>query len=142
MSGTEPIYLDSSALLRVVFAQGERSLLARRLRGATAIHTSRLTLVECERAVLRLRAGPNRVEREIARIEIELQEIFDRAEVREISASICALAGRIAPMQPLRSLDAIHLATWRSTLAIVPDLALVTADQRLAAAAGVEPILG
>lgn len=141
MTGPAILYLESSALLRAVLGQGGGVSLTLRLEGASAIHTSRLTQLECERAILRLRLVPGMSEREIGRAETRLRELLDRADVREISEQVCTLAGRIAPRHGLRSLDAIHLATWHLTQEIAPELQMITADRRLAAAAGVDPLV-
>jgi predicted nucleic acid-binding protein len=59
-----------------------------------------------------------------------------------LSEEVCELAGRVAPHHALRTLDAVHLATWQVARRIDPELELLTADRRLAAAAGVEPVAG
>lgn len=100
------------------------------LEGASAIHTCRLTQLECERAILRLRLVPGMSEREMGRTGTKLRELLDRAHVREVSGQVCALAGRIAPRHGLRSLDAIHLATWHLTQEITSELQMISADRR------------
>jgi predicted nucleic acid-binding protein len=79
---------------------------------------------------------------DVARAGHELALLFDRVEIVEISAEIGDLAERVAPDSALRSLDAIHLASWQLLRRIDPDLELLTTDRRLATAAGVDPIAG
>lgn len=137
MSGRE-IYLETSALLQVLLDQTPSGALLTRLDAAERLVTSRLTQIECERALLRLgveRASPPE---RLAAAEQELAALFDRVEWIEISPEIADLAGRIAPATSLRSLDAIHLATWQIARRLAPDLELITTDRRLATAAGVE----
>ncbi len=78
---------------------------------------------------------------EVARAEQDLARLFDRVELLEISAEVATLAERAAPGSSLRTLDAIHLATWQLARGFEPDLELLTSDLRLAAAAGVDPAL-
>ena len=132
------LYLETSALLRVLFEQGETAPLVARISAAGHLLTSRLTRIECERALLRLALDRLAPAARIARAERELAALLDRVEMLEITAEVAALAGRIAPGSPLRSLDAIHLASWQIGRRILPDLELVTTDRRLADAAGLE----
>jgi predicted nucleic acid-binding protein len=51
----------------------------------------------------------------------------------DITEDICELAGRIAPNTHLRSLEAIHLATWQRAREHHPGLEFLTFDDRLRA---------
>lgn len=133
-------YLETSALLRVLLEQGEGEEILAHLNRADLLLTSRLTRIECERALLRLAIDRAATPEALSRVEQEMMALFDRMEVLEISAEVAELAGRIAPASPLRSLDAIHLATWQIARRLAPELHLLTADRRLAAAAGVEAV--
>lgn len=132
------LYLETSALLRVLLEQGETGPILSRIAGAARLLTSRLTRVECERALFRLALDRLAPAARIARTERDLAALLDRVEILEITPEVAALAGRIAPGSPLRSLDAIHLASWQVGCRLLPDLELVTTDRRLAAAAGID----
>ncbi len=136
------LYLESSALLRVLFEQDGREEILARLDEAERLLTSRLTKIECGRALLRLAAERTVPPERLARAEQDLAALFDRIELVEISSEVGDLAARVAPSAPLRSLDAIHLASWQIARRFASDLELLTADRRLAAAAGVEPAGG
>ena len=120
------VYVDSSALLKRVFAESESEALKASLRSHVAqdaaLVSSSLAWVEVARA---LRAGTSGA---------DIDDLSDRALSgileRPIGAEVVALARRLQPAV-LRSLDAIHLAS-----AILLDVDLVIAyDQRLAEAA-------
>lgn len=49
----------------------------------------------------------------------------------ELTGSISDRAGEPFPIEPVRSLDAIHLATALETQEIYPDLGVLTFDQRI-----------
>ena len=51
----------------------------------------------------------------------------------EISKSVREQVGAQFPIEPVRILDAIHLATATMLLAAYPDLKILTLDQRIAA---------
>ncbi len=119
------LYLDSSALVKLVQREAETEALRRflQLHRADERVTSALARVEVVRGVLV--GGPTAVahaRRQLARVHQVTMDVdlLDRA-------------GTLAPGSPLRSLDAIHLATAQL---LGPDLrAVVTYDQRMAAAA-------
>ena len=123
------VYVDSSALLKRVFAEDESEALVAGLRAHVAegsvLVSSALAWVEVSRA---LRAYPN------SRGPVELGSVADTAMSgvleKPMSGEVIALARRLAP-PTLRTLDAIHLA---SALLIDADV-LVAYDQRLLQAA-------
>jgi len=119
------LYLDSSALVKLVRLEAESGALRRFLRrhGADGRVTSALARVEVVRAVSA--GGPTAVaqaRRQLARVD---QVNLDRDLLND--------AATLLPGSILRSLDAIHLAAARS---IGADLrAVVTYDRRMADAA-------
>jgi predicted nucleic acid-binding protein len=119
------LYLDSSAIVKLVQREAESNALRRFLRRHRDDRrvTSALARVEVVRAISG--GGPAAIahaRRQLARVD----EIA-------IDRDLLDTAGTIAPGESLRSIDAIHLA---SAQALAPDLrAVVTYDQRIAAAA-------
>lgn len=113
------IYIDTSALLRVVFRDPTTPALERVLAPEVELVSSALLQVEARRGVLR--RAPQRV----PRVDVLLAEI----EFVGITDAVVESAGRL-PDPLLRSLDAIHLAT---ALLIREDIeAVLTYDARLA----------
>jgi len=76
---------------------------------------------------------PN-AEGEISRARGELAEIWPGIDFLDLSDRICEVARRIAPSSRLRSLDAIHLASFVQAREADPELELLTFDDRLRAA--------
>lgn len=119
------LYLDSSALVKLVQRETESDALRRFLRRhrADQLVTSALARVEVVRAVLS--GGPSalaQARRQLSRLDQILlsTELLDRAAT-------------LAPAVQLRSLDAIHLAAAQ---VVGADLqAVVTYDRRMADAA-------
>jgi uncharacterized protein len=119
-----PVYIDSSALLKLVLDEPEHDALVEELSRHADRVSSILLAIECRRGCRR--AGASR--RVLARLEEELAAVT----LINLDAPVWKLAGTVGPAD-LRSLDAIHLATALS-LGDDPE-ALVTYDDRLAAAA-------
>jgi uncharacterized protein len=119
-----PVYIDSSALLKLVLDEPERDALVEELARHADQVSSVLLALECRRACRRARAS----RKVLARLEEELATVT----LVNLDGPVWTLAGTVGP-RDLRSLDAIHLATALS-LGDYPE-ALVTYDDRLAAAA-------
>ena len=127
-------YLDTSAVLRAVLERGTTPDLEKRLGNARYLITSRLALVECARALHRLRStGVD--EAVLADAARETDSIWARCTIWELTPAVCELAAQVVPGSPIRTLDALHLATislLRRRLG--PDIDVLTADRRLEAA--------
>ncbi|MGH7356108.1 MAG: type II toxin-antitoxin system VapC family toxin [Candidatus Rokuibacteriota bacterium] len=118
------IYLDASALVKLVVLEPESDALIALIRAWPDRLSSALSLAEVQRALRRERYGG--AERRRA------QRLFARLALVEVDRRILTAAAALDPPE-LRTLDAIHLAT---ALAVGEDLrGLVTYDRRLAAAA-------
>jgi uncharacterized protein len=131
------LYLDSSAVLRPVLEQGLSPEIEQRLADAEVLITSRLSLVETARAFLRVRRLGERSESVLADAERAVGALWRRCEIWELSREVCELAELVAPKTPLRSLDALHLATFVLARREIEDLQLLTADDRMHGAAEV-----
>lgn len=135
MSMASILYLDSSAILRPVLEQGLSPDLERRINDADMLLTSRLSLVETARAFLRVRLLGERPEAAVADAEREVANLWRRCEIWELTREVCERAELVAPRTVIRTLDALHLATFAIARREIEDLAFLTADRRLHAAA-------
>lgn len=130
------VYLDTSALLKLCVTEPGTDLSAALWDGADLVATSRLADSEVRAALASARRSGT-LEPDAARRALAAwQRLWAGLHVvelhREISASAAVLVGR----HPLRSGDALHLAsalTLRS-----PDLVVAVWDERLATAARAE----
>jgi predicted nucleic acid-binding protein len=128
------LYVDTSAVLRAVLDRGVTRDVDAKLGAAQFLITSRLSLVESGRALARLRHD-GVAESKLADAAREIDAIWARCTVWEVSAAVCDLAATVAPSSTLRSLDALHLATYLlARRRIGGDIELLTTDTRLAAA--------
>ena len=107
----------------------------RRIRSARVLVSSRLSLVESCRALIRLRALGVAPEDRLADAERDIAAIWARCELWEITRRVCEMACEVAHGRLLRALDAIHLATFVLARRELDGLELLTVDERLLASA-------
>src|SRR5262245_55736008 len=118
------IYLDASALVKLIVTEPESDALLAFLRSRPDRLSSALSLTEVPRALRRAQFG--------GAVWRRAQRLLARLALVDVDRRILSAAVALDPTA-LRTLDAIHLAT---ALAGRADLAgLVTYDRRLAAAA-------
>jgi predicted nucleic acid-binding protein len=129
------LYLDTSSILRAVLEAGASPEVEERIRAARLLITSRLSLVESARALLRLRLAGHVPESRLADAERQIDSVWARCELWEITPAVCDTASLVAPARPLRALDAIHLATFVLARRRISGLELLTTDDRLRNAA-------
>lgn len=125
------IYVESSALLTWLLGEPRAREVISVLNRAQTVVTSVLSLVEVERAL-------NRAEHQrvlTAGQAQRLRGMLSRGRagwiLMEISDEVRARAGMAFPVEPLRTLDAIHLATALMFLRVFPDLRLLSFDSRI-----------
>lgn len=116
------LYLDSSAIVKLVVAEAASPALRRHLLGRVELVSSALCRTEVGRAVAPFGAAATDRAGEVLR-RVELVRVGDR---------VLRLAATLEPPE-LRSLDAIHLATAKLLGQSVREV--VTYDARMAAAA-------
>lgn len=119
----EGVYVDASALVKLVITEPESDALREFLGGEPNLYSSRIAAVEVRRAVAR------QTERDAGQQVDALLKTVHFLELDELMS----LAAAVAPPPSLRSLDAIHLA---AAMSISESLrAVIAYDTRLAAAA-------
>jgi uncharacterized protein len=121
------IYLDSSAIVKLVAPEPETDALGEwlRERSATELLTSKLSEVEVPRALRRSHPGV------LAVVSVVLRRLY-RVDINDVVRANAATY--LDPL--LRSLDAIHLATADAIVGAGKHItAFVTYDKRLGAAA-------
>lgn len=132
------LYLDSSAILRPVLERGLEPDVERQIAAAEVLVTSRLSLVETARAFMRVRLLGELSEARLADAEQQVRALWRRCEIWELSREVCDRAQVVGSASPLRSLDALHLATFSLARREIAGLRMLTADERLRRAAEVE----
>ena len=123
------LYVESSALARIAF---ERDMLLRaRIAEASRRLTSALTETEARRALLRAHLDRRLHAGELREGEIRLRSFFQDCEIAAVSDEILMRAAQAFPVEPVRTLDAIHLASAIHFEHIVGTLTMVSCDDRV-----------
>lgn len=125
------LYAESSAVLTWLLGQAGGEQVARALRDARGVIASDLTLIECERALIRawstgLMSEVERVDQSAALAVVSAH--WTRLRVDE---DVVERARRPFPIEPVRTLDAVHLACALIARSVVPGLRLLSLDQRI-----------
>jgi uncharacterized protein len=119
-----PVYLDTSAILKLILPERESASLERALEAWPDLLSSELGRLECRRSLLRIGAPSVFAQR--------ADSVLKSMTFIRLDDPVMSLAARVGP-PTLRSLDAIHLAAALS-IGDYPE-AFITYDDRLAAAA-------
>jgi hypothetical protein len=125
------LYAESSAVLAWLLGEAEGKMVRRRMASADLVISSDLTLVECDRVLLRCLSLGSVGEAEIA----ERQALLNRAavswSVMRLDWNVIERARRPFPAEPIRTLDALHLASAVIARTALPGLSMLSLDQRL-----------
>lgn len=123
-------YVESSALVAAILELDAEAL--------SQIHeigqrvTSALTLAEAARAVIRARAGGRIGPAEERSALRDVRAFAADCVILEVSAQVLTRAAQPFPVEPVRTLDAIHLATIESMGETPQLVTVVTRDERVA----------
>ncbi|MBI3783991.1 MAG: type II toxin-antitoxin system VapC family toxin [Deltaproteobacteria bacterium] len=126
-----PLYAESSAVLRWLFNEERGDEVFRLLRTADKVTCSRLTLVECRRVISRAGAGAGLSEKDAAGLRGVLAQAASRWAILEVTSEVARRAEERFPAEPLRTLDALHLASALVLNEAAPGLAVLTTDDRI-----------
>ena len=127
------LYTESSAVLAWLLEQEHGELVADTLADAELIVSSDLTLIECDR-VIRAVALNELQESDAAHRKTRFNAVATRWTLLALDEEIIERARRPFP-EPIRALDAIHLASAVSARKAVSDLAMLSLDGRVRKAA-------
>ena len=116
------IYIESSAILTWLLGEQKAGMAISAINRAETAATSVLSIVEVERALNR--AAHKRI---ITAGQVQIARgMLERAKatwiLMEISEEVRLRAGRQFPIEPVRTLDAIHLSTALTFMRVFPDL--------------------
>jgi predicted nucleic acid-binding protein len=128
-SNQDVTYVETSALLAALLEQDANAKLV--LRRARRRVTSALTLAEARRALVRARKGGRLNEVQERAAVRALRTFARRCDIVAITDEILDRAERPFPIEPIRTLDAIHLATAEALGEPPPLLGVLTRDTRV-----------
>jgi len=101
------------------------------LGAAELVLASSLTRIECERVLIRAVALRLLPEAAAAERRAALARATERWVTFDLDSEIAERARRPFPAEPVRTLDAIHLATALVARSLVPELSILSLDERI-----------
>ena len=101
------------------------------LAAADIVVASDLTVIECERVLIRATALGDLTEADAANRRAHLTTAASHWQVLRIGPDIVDRARRPFPGEPIRTLDAIHLASALTARSAVAGLELLSLDDRI-----------
>jgi uncharacterized protein with PIN domain len=125
------LYAESSAVLAWLLDEPTAAAVRQLLGDAEIIVASDLTLIECDRVLLRAAALKELTEAEAADRSAHLASAAAHWQILRIAPEIADRARRRYPGEPIRTLDAIHLASLLVGRSVVQGLALLSLDDRV-----------
>ena len=125
------LYAETSSLVAWLLGQQGGQEARRTLVSASAVSTSVLTLIECDRVLHRAQALGQLAPAETANLRTLYRELVRNWSVFEINSDVVAGARRSFPCEPVRSLDAIHLSTALLARHVMPDVRILSRDNRI-----------
>lgn len=125
------VYAETSAVLRWLFGEDGGEELRRALAASTKVTSSRLTLIETRRVIRRAERDGRLTAAEGADLLAVFAQAASTWAVLEISEDVARRAEEAFPNEPVRTLDAVHLASALFLRQSFPDLVVLTADERV-----------
>lgn len=125
------LYAESSAILAWLLGEEAGARVRQALEAADAIIALDLTLIECERVISRAAALGELTEADAADRRAHLTVAASHWHLLRIGAEVVERAKQPFPNEPIRTLDAIHLASALTARAALAGLELLTLDDRI-----------
>ena len=129
------LYAESSAALAWLFEQEHAELVGDTLAEAELVIASDLTLIECDRVLIRAVVLDELHESDAVDRHARLTAVSTRWTLLALDEEIIERARRPFPAEPVRTLDAIHLASALTARKAMPELAMLSLDSRVRLAA-------
>ena len=125
------LYAESSAVLSWLLGEKHGAAVRRSLRSAGVVLTSDLTLVECERVLIRALTLKAITQKNADSRRKRLRSASAAWYVLRVGGDIIDRARQPFPIEPIRTLDALHVASALNARAAVPDIAFLTLDHKI-----------
>ena len=125
------VYAESSAVLAWLLGEPSQHLVRLSRAEADRVVSSSLTALECARGLLRARHG-RRLKSAEELAALQLLDVVGRGwDVLDLSERVLARARESFPVEPVRSLDALHLATATLFRDALGPLTILSFDERV-----------
>ena len=129
------LYAESSAVITWVLSEERESEIENALAEAELIISSDLTMLECERVLVRGSAVGELSGGELTRRQVMLRTAAQHWMLLSFDPPVIERAQRPFPNEPIRTLDALHLAFALEAGQMIPDVRILSMDRRIRKAA-------
>jgi predicted nucleic acid-binding protein len=125
------VYAESSAVMAWLLNEPGSEPVRIALQDAEMIVTSRLTIVECSRALHRARLADRLSDEGALAAQRLLDEASDNWVIMDLVGDVTTRAARPFPKEPLRTLDAFHVASAAVYHQALGALSVLSLDERV-----------
>lgn len=125
------VYAESSAVVTWLLAEERCDEVAAILESAEHVVVSDLLFVECDRAFIRALTVDRLEDRQYAALRQELVDFSSHWETQRLSQVVLDRSRQPFPLEPVRTLDALHLASALRANALSPGVCVLSLDQRI-----------
>jgi len=125
------LYAESTAILSWLLQEDEAPQIQQALAEAKLVVTSDLTILECERSLIRMEASGQYKEGTLSDRRVLLADAAAHWNYLRIDEDVINRARLRFTDEPLRTAEAVHLAAALVFRSVVPDLAFLSVDQRI-----------
>ncbi len=125
------LYVETSAVLAWLFGEPTAAAVRGAIDEAQTVLTSVLTVVEAQRALVRAETDGQISAADRQRLRGLLARAQRSWTFMELAPEVRERVGERFPVEPLRTLDGLHLATALAFAQVYPDLQVLTFDRRI-----------
>jgi len=129
------VYAESSAVIAWLLGEETGDAVREVLQHAELVMASDLTLVECDRVLIRAVTMEEIDEAAAADRRAHLNAAASHWHLWRVSLDVVERARHPFPAEPIRTLDAVHLASALAVRSVVPGVELLSLDDRIRRAA-------
>lgn len=129
------VYAESSAVLAWLLGEEAGHSVREVLQHSDVVQSSDLTLVECDRVLIRAVTSGEMAEAAAGDRRAHLNAATSHWHVWRVSPDIVERARHPFPGEPIRTLDALHLASALAVRSAVPGVERLSLDDRIRRAA-------
>ncbi|MDQ7859282.1 MAG: PIN domain-containing protein [Armatimonadota bacterium] len=122
------LYAETSAVLAWLLGEAAAAEVRHELGAAGEVFTSVLTLVESDRVLIRAQVVDGLAEGDVVDRRRALARAGRHWHLVQLHEEILDRARRPFPGEPVRTLDALHLASALAVRAAVPDVVILSLD--------------
>ena len=125
------LYAETSAVMSWLLDEERGDSALSQLTAAATVSTSDLTLIECDRTLRRAAATGLLTASESSQMLAVIDTASAHWTLHGMDAEIVHRSRRAFPREPIRALDAVHLATALAVRNLFPDVRVLSFDDRI-----------